>query len=106
MLTYYLPVNWLSQEVYYFVFNQKINNYYEYKPFYDIGNDIYQARNLNHRGGFLYQKQIDTLNRIDNSKHKYYFKFLGYLETLTTKINERIWMYWKNHSISICESFI
>lgn len=80
----------LRAVIYYFVFGQKIYNYFDFKTFFDIGKDIHQARNLNHRGGFLYPNQIDTLNRIDNSKHKYYFKFLGYLETLTSKINDKI----------------
>ena len=80
----------LKAVLYYFVFNQKIYNYYDFKSLYDIGNDIYQARNLNHRGGFLYENQKETLNRIESAKDKYYFKFLGFLETLTTNINDNL----------------
>lgn len=80
----------LKSIIYFYVFNQKIFNYYDFKTIYDIGNDIYQARNLNHRGGFLYDNQISTLNRIDSSKDKYYFKFLGFLETLVTKLNDKL----------------
>ena len=80
----------LKAVLYFFVFKQKIYNYYDFKSLYDVGNDIYQARNLNHRGGFLYDNQRETLNRIDGAKHKYYFKFLGFLETLTTHINDNL----------------
>ena len=80
----------LKAVLYYFVFKQKVYNYYDFKSLYDIGNDIYQARNLNHRGGFLYENQKETLNRIERAKDKYYFKFLGFLETLTTSINDNL----------------
>lgn len=80
----------LKAVLYYFVFNQKIYNYYDFKKLYDVGNDIYQARNLNHRGGFLYDNQKETLNRIERAKDRYYFKFLGFLERLTTSINDNL----------------
>lgn len=80
----------LRAVLYYFVFKQKIYNYFDFKSLYGIGNDIYQARNLNHRGGFLYPNQKETLNRIEGAKDKYYFKFLGFLETLTTNINDNL----------------
>lgn len=80
----------LKAVLFYFVFKQKIYNYYDFKSLYDLGNDIYQARNLNHRGGFLYDNQKETLNRIHMARHKYYFKFLGFLEQITTKINDNL----------------
>ena len=35
----------------------------------------------------LLHSEKETLNRIEGAKDKYYFKFLGFLETLTTNIN-------------------
>ena len=47
--------------------------------------DIYQCRNLNHRGGKTEKWQEDTLNRILPSKSVYFLKFLG---TLTQFVEE------------------
>jgi len=83
-------LNKLKSVIYYFIFNQKIYNYFDFKESYDIGNEIYQARNLNHRGGFLFDNQRESMNKIIASRDKNYFKFLGFLETFTTKVNDSL----------------
>lgn len=41
--------------------------------------DIYQCRNMNHRGNTLNEWEQSTLNRISPLKSFYYFKFMGVL---------------------------
>lgn len=54
----------------------------DYDLFKDITNtlnDIYQCRNMNHRGNIQYSWEEETCNRILSMKSVYYFKFLGAL---------------------------
>lgn len=74
--------------VYYF--KKKINNYQEFQSIFFIGNDLYQARNLNHRGGRVTTNQQKIIEKVKTNSHKYYFKFLGFLEDITSKINSNI----------------
>lgn len=73
--------------LYFYYFNKKIYEYYNFFSLFSLGNDLYQMRNLNHRGGKTTEKQKETISRVTSSSHKYYFKFLGFLEDFTTKIN-------------------
>lgn len=54
----------------------------DYDPFVEITsllNDIYQCRNMNHRGNSQSQWEKETYDRIIPLKSLYYFKFLGVL---------------------------
>lgn len=57
---------------------------------YDVGNFLYQGRNLNHRGAVQSQYQQDIIDDLIPNQHKYYFKFLGFLEDFITSINKHI----------------
>lgn len=88
-------INWeyslkLKAVIYYYCFNQKIWEFYKFKEYYDLANEVYQSRNLNHRGGFQYESQKQLTEKIKNERHKYYFKFLGFLEDFTSKLNSSL----------------
>ena len=76
--------------LYFFYYNQKIYNYQDFQANYFLGNELYQSRNLNHRGGTPSEKQKITIEKVKTNSHKYYFKFLGFLEDFTTKLNSNI----------------
>jgi hypothetical protein len=76
--------------LYFFYYNQKIYNYQDFQMNFFLGNELYQSRNLNHRGGTPSEKQKITIEKVKTNSHKYYFKFLGFLEDFTTKINSNI----------------
>lgn len=73
--------------LYYFYFNRKLNNYYEFKNLYDLTNELQQGRNLNHRGGFQTDRQKEMALNVKEAKYQYYLKFLGLLEDITYKLN-------------------
>lgn len=73
-----------------YYFNKKIYNYHDYKTIYFMGSDLYQSRNLNHRGGKLTDKQKNTIDKVTSNSYKYYFKFLGFLEEFSTKVNANV----------------
>lgn len=76
--------------LYFFYYNQKVYNYLDFQVNYFLGNELYQSRNLNHRGGSPTENQKKTIEKVKTNSHKYYFKFLGFLEDFTTKINSNI----------------
>jgi hypothetical protein len=76
--------------LFYYYFNKKIFNYYDFQLIFMLGHELYQSRNLNHRGGKISDNQKRTIDKVLSNSHRYYFKFLGYLEDFTTKINETI----------------
>lgn len=57
----------------------KISDYDSYIEFTSLLSDIYQCRNMNHRGNTLNEWEQSTLNRISPLKSFYYFKFMGVL---------------------------
>lgn len=71
-------------------FNKVLSNYKEFDLISNGIYELYQVRNLNHRGGKKTQKQIEVTTKIKDSKSKYYFKFLGLFEDFVTKVNETI----------------
>jgi len=83
-------LNKLRSILYYYYFQKKIYNYFDFLSLYNIGNELYQTRNLNHRGGVKTENQIRVLGKILPASNKYYYKFLGYLEDITSKINTSI----------------
>lgn len=63
----------------------------DYKSFVEITsllNDIYQCRNMNHRGNTQNQWEKETFARIIPLKSLYYFKFLGVLAQYVEYIKE------------------
>ena len=65
--------------VYYFGYGAKMKNsdFNSFIEMTNLMNDIYQCRNMNHRGNTLSQWEEETFNRIVPMKSFYYFKFLG-----------------------------
>ena len=67
--------------VYFYGFGTKLKNsdFDSFREITGLLNDIYQCRNMNHRGNTLTQWEEETLSRIIPMKSFYYFKFLGCL---------------------------
>lgn len=66
----------------YFLGYKATMRYVDYENYIEITSlmsDIYQCRNMNHRGNTLTQWEADTINRIIPMKSYYYFKFTGAL---------------------------
>lgn len=74
----------------YHYFNKTLSNYKEFDLISNGIYELYQVRNLNHRGGKKTPKQIEVTSKIKDSKSKYYFKFLGLFEDFVTRINMTI----------------
>lgn len=75
----------------YSYFNEKIEyNTQKFDAIYSIGNELYQMRNLNHRGSDLSLYQEKMVNEIIPNHNRYYFRFLGFLEDLITGINKNL----------------
>lgn len=55
------------------------SDYYAYHEITSLLYNIYQCRNMNHRGGVLSPPQQSTINRISVSQSLYCFKFIGVL---------------------------
>ena len=62
-------------------------DYENYIEITSLMSDIYQCRNMNHRGNTLTQWEADTINRIVPMKSYYYFKFTGALAQFVNGIN-------------------
>lgn len=77
--------------LYLFYFNKEIKTNTDlFDRIYNIGNFLYQGRNLNHRGAVQSQYQQDIIDDLIPNQHKYYFKFLGFLEDFITSVNKHI----------------
>ncbi len=75
--------------LYLFYFNKEIKTNTDlFDRVYKIGNYLYQGRNLNHRGSVQTQYQQEIIDDLIPNQHKYYFKFLGFLEDFISSINE------------------
>jgi hypothetical protein len=69
--------------LYYFYFKETIEfNSNKFEEIFNIANNLYQIRNLNHRGG-----EKNEYQQIIPNHNKYYFKFLGFLESFVSVIN-------------------
>ena len=74
--------------LYYFYFKETIEyNSNKFEEIFNSANNLYQIRNLNHRGGEKNEYQQKILNEIIPNHNKYYFKFLGFLESFVSVIN-------------------
>jgi len=77
--------------LYYYYFNKELRTNADlFDRVYEIGNFLYQGRNLNHRGAAQSQYQQNIIDDLIPNQHKYYFKFLGFLEDFITTINKQI----------------
>lgn len=74
----------------YYYFNKLIYNKYLFDSVFYLGNELYQSRNLNHRGGKVTEKQKEIILKVTNNSNKYYFKFLGFLEDFISTINKNV----------------
>lgn len=57
----------------------KSSDFESYKEITSLLKDLYQCRNMNHRGNTLQPWEQDTIDRVMPLKSFYYFKFLGVL---------------------------
>lgn len=76
--------------VYFLGYKAKMKNS-DFDSFLEITsllNDIYQCRNMNHRGNTQNQWEKDTYDKIIPLKSLYYFKFLGVLAQYVEYIKE------------------
>ena len=76
--------------LYFYYFNQQSQYYNNYKNNIGIFDELYQIRNLNHRGGPKYPNQVLQIEKVKADMQKYYFKFLGYFEDFVSKVNKFI----------------
>jgi hypothetical protein len=77
--------------LYYYYFNMELRTNSDlFDRVYEIGNFLYQGRNLNHRGAAQTPYQQNIIDDLIPNQHKYYFKFLGFLEDFITTINKHI----------------
>ena len=74
----------------FYYFNKTITNYKEFDLVSNSIYELYQIRNLNHRGGKKTPKQAEITGKIALSKSRYYFKFLGIFEDFVSKVNCQI----------------
>lgn len=76
--------------VYFYGFGTKLksSDFESFREITGLLNDIYQCRNMNHRGNTLTQWEEETLSRIVPMKSFYYFKFLGCLAQFVTFIKK------------------
>ncbi|CAH0336599.1 hypothetical protein FVB9288_02307 [Flavobacterium sp. CECT 9288] len=84
-------LNKLRSILYYFYFNSQIEfNTTKFEHIYQIANELYQVRNLNHRGGEKSEFQQKIFDEIIPKHNKYYFKFLGFLEDFVSATNKNL----------------
>ncbi|MEY2922296.1 MAG: hypothetical protein RL108_918 [Bacteroidota bacterium] len=90
------PLKWFFTHrfravLFYYHFNLELgSNSEKYESIYELGNYLYQARNLNHRSGEKNKYQDDILNQILPNKYNYYYKFMGFIEEFSAKINQNL----------------
>lgn len=75
------PIDKIRTIVYFLGYKaeMKSSDYESFKEITTLLNDIYQCRNMNHRGNSQNQWEKKTFDRIIPLKSLYYFKFLGVL---------------------------
>jgi hypothetical protein len=83
--------NKIRAVLYYFYFNETIEyNSNKFDEIFNMANNLYQIRNLNHRGGGKNEYQQKLIDEIMPNHNKYYFKFLGFLESFVSVINNNL----------------
>jgi hypothetical protein len=76
--------------LYFLYFNKTIKAQIQFNQLVDSFNEIYQIRNLNHRGSSPTTHQEETLKKIYGNESKYYLKFYGFLEDFVKTINKNL----------------
>lgn len=71
---------YFNEQTYSNTFNSKNNELY----------NLYQCRNLNHRGGIRYDYQEEIISTIIPNKYQYYLKFTGLLVDFVEQITKQI----------------
>ena len=61
----------------------------DYDRLFELGDALYLGRNLNHRGTEL-RHNAEKLDTLKSEEHKYYFKFLGFLEEFISRVNQQL----------------
>ncbi|MEO0074789.1 MAG: hypothetical protein ABIK31_01585 [candidate division WOR-3 bacterium] len=72
--------------LFYFYFNEKIKVIIPFNERVSVFDELYQMRNLNHRGSKPSEYQQKTLDNIKGNEAKYYFKFYGFLQDIITQL--------------------
>lgn len=72
--------------LFYFYFNEKIKVIIPFNERCSTFAELYQMRNQNHRGNKPSEYQQKTLDNINGNEAKYYFKFYGFLQDITCKL--------------------
>jgi hypothetical protein len=78
----------LKVVLYFVYFNGEPYNKYNLDSKYNEMNELYQCRNLNHRGGEATEYQESIIQRIMPHKYLYYLKFSGLLVDFVEKISQ------------------
>lgn len=77
--------------LYFFYFSKELKyNSDQFERVFNTGNFMYQGRNLNHRGGTKSHYQQNIIDDLIPNQHKYYFKFMGFLEDFITNVNANL----------------
>lgn len=66
----------------------KSSDYDSYRKFTSLLSDLYQCRNMNHRGNEQTPREKETLDRVQSHRAEYYLKFLGALTLYVEQIKE------------------
>ncbi|EIM74589.1 hypothetical protein A3SI_15438 [Nitritalea halalkaliphila LW7] len=76
--------------LFYYFDGALLRNAYTFSTICRIFDEIYQIRNLNHRGGKINKVQQSIIERIRGNEAKYYFKFYGFLQDFVGTIEETL----------------
>jgi len=72
--------------LYYIYYSKNIKVIIPFNERVKIFNELYQVRNLNHRGSEPTEFQQKQLDKIKGNESKYYFKFYGFLQDFISRI--------------------
>jgi len=76
--------------LFYFYYNEDIKVIFPFNQRVSIFDELYQVRNQNHRGNSPTDFQKKIMLKIKGNESRYYFKFYGFLEDFTSKMEESL----------------
>ena len=88
------PIDWyfnhrLRAVLYFFYFHEELKfNSKDFDLIFTTANQLYLIRNTNHRGGTSSDYQERIKKEVLSNFNRYYFKFLGFLESFVYSVNE------------------